>query len=163
MIGRRPRGLNRRIYAAPVRRAALLAVVLLAAGGCGGGDDAAKPAPRPQASTATSPKRTPPRPRKRTPPPPRAVCPPSTAGCVVATGRVAYVERVDPDGDGDAHFVIFGGHVTGPGMSVIDLPVNLRPARLPGVGDTISAAGPVAVGSHGQRQVEVQDFRFRRR
>jgi hypothetical protein len=81
----------------------------------------------------------------------------------VATGRVVYVEKVDPDGDGDAHFVIFGGHVTGPGMSVIDLPVSLRPHPLPGVGDTISAAGPLAVGSHRQRQVEVQDFRLRRR
>jgi hypothetical protein len=140
----------------------LLTLVLVAVAGCGGGDASPKAKPRPAASTATTPA---PRPaaKKKTPPPPRAACPPSTAGCVVATGRVVYVEKVDPDGDGDAHFVVFGGHVTGPGMSVIDLPVNLRPHPLPGVGDTISAAGPVAVGSHGQRQVEVQDFRFRRR
>jgi hypothetical protein len=144
------------------RRSSLLTLVLLAAAGCGGGDDAPKGKPRPAVTTGTTPA---PRPAatKKTPSPPRAVCPPTTSGCVVATGRVAYVEKVDPDGDGDAHFVIFGGRVTGPGLSVIDLPVNLRPHPLPGVGDTISAAGPVAVGSHGQRQVEVQDFRFRRR
>jgi hypothetical protein len=145
-----------------VRHAVPLLTVLLIAAGCGGGSDTPKEKPAPSASTTATP---PPRPASppRTEPPPRAVCPPSTADCVVATGRVVYVEKVDPDGDGDAHFVVFGGHVTGPGMSVIDLPINLRPARLPGVGDTISAAGPVAVGSHGQRQVEVQDFRFRRR
>lgn len=137
-------------------------VLLLAAPGCGGGDEAPKAKPRPTGSTTTAP-RPAPRPRPKASPTPRAVCPPSTPGCVVATGRVAYVEKVDPDGDGDAHFVVFGGHVTGPGLSVIDLPVNLRPARLPGVGDTVSAAGPVAVGSHGQRQVEVRDFRFGRR
>jgi hypothetical protein len=140
------------------RGLALLTVVLLAAG-CGGGDAAPETKPRRTAST----KAPAPRPAHKPAPVPRAACPPSTPGCVVATGRVVYVEKVDPDGDGDAHFVIFGGHVTGPGMSVIDLPVNLRPDPLPGVGDTISAAGPTAVGSHGQRQVEVRDFRFRRR
>jgi hypothetical protein len=146
-----------------VRGLWILTLALLAAAGCGGGDAAPKAKPAPAASASSSPTPAPPRHRAKRPAPPRAVCPPTTAGCVVATGRVVYVEKVDPDGDGDAHFVIFGGHVTGPGLSVIDLPIGLRPRRLPGVGDTISAAGPVALGSHGQRQVEVQDFRFRRR
>jgi hypothetical protein len=64
---------------------------------------------------------------------------------------------VDPDGDGDAHFVLASREsVTLPGVSVIDVRVDLRPHPLPGPGDRISAAGPVAIGSYGQRQVEAQ-------
>ena len=36
-------------------------------------------------------------------------------GCAAVTGRVLYVEAVDPDGDGDAHYVLAGGDVTAPG------------------------------------------------
>src|SRR5262245_33177272 len=33
-------------------------------------------------------------------------CPGGHPSCRSAEGRIVYVERVDPDGDGDAHFVI---------------------------------------------------------
>jgi len=61
----------------------------------------------------------------------RARCPAGLDGCRVATGRVIYVEAVDPDGDGDAHYVLSGGNITGPGLSVIDVAPDLRPRRLP--------------------------------
>ena len=65
------------------------------------------------------------------------------------------MERVDPDGDGDAHFVLLDPRgVTGPGISVVDLERALRPHPLPGPGDYMSAAGPVYRGSYGQRQIE---------
>jgi hypothetical protein len=65
------------------------------------------------------------------------------------------VERVDPDGDGDAHFVLASRQsISAPGISVIDVRKGLRPKPLPGPGDTLSAAGPVFRGSYGQRQIE---------
>jgi hypothetical protein len=76
---------------------------------------------------------------------------------------VIYVEAVDPDGDGDAHFVLASeDDVTGPGLSVIDVEKELRPRRLPGIGDWVSAAGPVYRGSHGQRQIQAVELRIRR-
>ena len=66
-----------------------------------------------------------------------------------------YVESVDPDGDGDAHFVLLSRQsITAPGISVIDVARHLRPRPLPNRGDWIAAAGPVYSGSYGQRQVE---------
>ena len=74
-----------------------------------------------------------------------------------------YVERRDPDGDGDAHYVLAGGNITAPGMSVIDVGRHLRPRRLPRRGDEVSAAGPVFTGSFGQRQIEAVVVHQRRR
>jgi hypothetical protein len=87
--------------------------------------------------------------------PDRAACPADAANCTSATGTIVYVERVDPDGDGDAHFVLLDdGSVTAPGITVVDVAAGLRPRPLPGPGDTLSAAGPVLHGSFGQRQIE---------
>ena len=84
----------------------------------------------------------------------RARCPAGLDGCRAVTGRVIYVEAVDPDGDGDAHYVLAGGSVTLPGVSVVDVRPGLRPRRLPRPGERVSAAGPVFRGSYGQRQIE---------
>jgi len=98
------------------------------------------------------------------PPFEKARCPADAANCASATGRILYVERVDPDGDGDAHFVIAGkDNVTGLGTSVIDVRRDLRPDPLPRAGDTLTAAGPVYRGSYGQRQIEARVVRVRRR
>jgi hypothetical protein len=125
--------------------ALLVAAAALAA--CG--DDS----PEPAASPPAEPPRT--EAKRATVPLPRAVCPPGLARCRTATGRIVYVERVDPDGDGDAHFVVASRQaITAPGISVIDVRKDLRPKPLPGPGDVISAAGPVFRGSYGQRQIE---------
>ena len=85
----------------------------------------------------------------------RASCPAGLDGCRAASGRVIYVEAVDPDGDGDAHFVLASSDgVSAPGVSIIDVARDLRPHPLPGVGDEVSAAGPVYPGSYGQRQIQ---------
>lgn len=82
----------------------------------------------------------------------------------MASGRILYVERVDPDGDGDAHFVLASRQaVTAPGISVVDVRRDLRPRPLPGPGDRLSAAGRVQVGSYGQRQIEAVAVSFARR
>lgn len=89
-----------------------------------------------------------------------ARCPAAAVNCESATGEILFVERVDPDGDGDAHFVISGpDDITAPGISVIDVRRDLRPHPLPGVGDRISAAGPVFRGSFGQRQIQAEVVR----
>jgi hypothetical protein len=137
----------------------LLGALALAAalvGGCG--DDAEEP----PAARAEQP----PPPAPAPPPPPKlrpARCPADVTGCRVATGRIIYVERVDPDGDGDAHFVLASrASITAPGISAVDVRGGLRPKPLPDVGDRLSAAGPVQTGSHGQRQVHALRLRVAR-
>ena len=86
---------------------------------------------------------------------PAPPCPDDAGNCARATGRIVYVERVDPDGDGDAHFVLLSDEsITAPGVSVIDVAAGLRPDPLPRPGDELAAVGPVYRGSHGQRQIE---------
>lgn len=90
---------------------------------------------------------------------PQARCPAELANCRSASGRIVYVEALDPDGDGDAHFVLASAEsVTGPGITVVDVGAHLRPQPLPGIGQRISAAGPVYPGSHGQRQIEAVEL-----
>jgi hypothetical protein len=89
-----------------------------------------------------------------------ARCPTGARACRSATGRIVYVERVDPDGDGDAHFVIRDPRgITLPGLTAIDVRKGLRPNPLPGPGDLISAAGPVQTGSYGQHQIHALELR----
>ena len=86
-------------------------------------------------------------------------CPPGLPSCRSAEGRIAYVERVDPDGDGDAHFVIVDSQsITLPGLTAIDVRKGLRPEPLPEAGDLISAAGPVQTGSFGQSQIHALEL-----
>lgn len=99
-------------------------------------------------------------PSRESPPPPRdATCPAELDSCRAASGRIVYIEDVDPDGDGDAHFVLAStDSVTAPGITVVDVGAHLRPEPLPGVGERISAAGHVFPGSYGQRQIEAVEL-----
>lgn len=86
-------------------------------------------------------------------------CPAGLPSCRSTEGRIAYVERVDPDGDGDAHFVIVDPQsITLPELTAIDVRKGLRPDPLPGPGDLISAAGPVQTGSYGQSQIHALEL-----
>jgi hypothetical protein len=90
-------------------------------------------------------------------------CPPGHPACRETVGRIVYVERVDPDGDGDAHFVIRDPQgITLPGLTAIDVRAGLRPHPLPGPGDLISAAGPVQTGSYGQDQIHALELHVAR-
>jgi hypothetical protein len=140
-----------------MRRRASVCAVLLVLAGCSsddGGGPATAPAPAPD----------PPAAERSAPSPKPARCPPSLANCETASGRIVYVERVDADGDGDAHFVLLSRQgITAPGLSVIDVKRSLRPRPLPGPGDSLSAAGPVYRGSYGQRQIEAIELHVARR
>jgi hypothetical protein len=92
---------------------------------------------------------------------PRAQCPAGVAECRSVRGNVLYVERVDPDGDGDLHVVVLGGSVTAPGMTAVDVRADLRPRRDPRPGERVSAAGPVQRGSYGQSQIHALEFHAR--
>jgi hypothetical protein len=93
----------------------------------------------------------------------RARCPEATVNCEEARGSIIAVERVDPDGDGDAHFVLASAQsITAPGISVVDVRADLRPDPLPGPGDRLSAAGPVYPGSFGQSQIQAEVVRVAR-
>jgi hypothetical protein len=90
-------------------------------------------------------------------------CPADLPSCRTTEGRIAYVERVDPDGDGDAHFVIVDPQgITLPGLTAIDVRKGLRPQPLPEVSDLISAAGPVQTGSFGQSQIHALELHVAR-
>jgi hypothetical protein len=131
-----------------VRLLALAVAVAVAVGlaGCGDAPDAHQARPAPEATPAA--------PEPERPTLERARCPAALANCAEVTGRVIAVEAIDPDGDGDAHYVLAGGAITAPGISVIDVAKQLRPRHLPRIGDRVSAAGPVYTGSYGQRQIQ---------
>lgn len=94
---------------------------------------------------------------------PEMSCPPDLTNCEVATGTVIYVEAVDPDGDGDAHFVTLSNQsITSTGITVFDVKPELRPDPLPGRGDLVGGYGPVFQGSYGQSQIEVIEFNVAR-
>jgi hypothetical protein len=141
-------------------RAAAPAVVLaLGLAGCGGSDPPPTPAP---AATKTPSATATPRPRTahRVP---RLPCPATgVLRCAAVRGRVVYVERVDPDGDGDLHVVVAGGNATAPGFTAIDVRVGLRPRHDPRIGDLVSAYGPVQTGHLGQSQIHALAFRTQR-
>ena len=127
-----------------------------AVAGCGGGEGEGPSGS--DSSTTTNASVPDPPPALRAPP-----CPADASNCERASGRILYVERVDPDGDGDAHFVLVSDEsITAPGVTVIDVEASLRPDPLPRPGDMLAAAGPVYEGSYGQRQIEAVAIRAAR-
>lgn len=142
----------------------LLALTLLA--GCGSGSEESSSsvdrAPKPQKGANGAPS-----PGPAQDDGPETVepshCPAGHPACRTAEGRIVFVERVDPDGDGDAHFVIDDPQsITLPGFTAIDVRKGLRPHPLPGFGDLISAAGPVQTGSYGQDQIHALELHVAR-
>ncbi len=132
--------------------------LLLAISGCGGARGTAdREARRPRAvkrSSSSEPRDGPTADRVA-----RSHCPPGLPSCRTTEGRIVYVERVDPDGDGDAHFVVVDPQgITLPELTAIDVRRGLRPHPLPGPGDLISAAGPVQTGSYGQSQIHALEL-----
>jgi hypothetical protein len=133
--------------------AAALAVIAALApiSGCGGSGGGMTEAESPREAGD----RPSPRAGKEPPAEPSAAhCPSALPTCRTTRGPIVYVERVDPDGDGDAHFVVRDRQgITLRGMTAIDVRRGLRPHPLPGLGEWISAAGPVQTGSYGQSQI----------
>lgn len=142
-------------------RAALAgAIALVALAGCGGDGEAVDSGAEPQIIEQATPDRGEGSAAGAVAP---SRCPAGLPSCRTTEGRIAYVERVDPDGDGDAHFVIVDPQgITLPGLTAIDVRKGLRPHPLPGPGDLISAAGPVQTGSYGQSQIHALELHVAR-
>ena len=87
-----------------------------------------------------------------------ARCPRGVERCRSVTGRIVYVEAVDPDADGDLHVVIAAGGISLPGLTAVDVRPGLRPRRDPRAGDRATAAGPVQTGTYGQSQIHALRF-----
>jgi len=134
-------------------------IVVVALAGCGGGDAPTRtPAKRPSATAAPSASPKPRQARLRA-----ASCRAEVPDCARVSGRIVYVERVDPDGDGDLHVVVTDPRgVTLPGLTSIDVSKELRPPRDPRVGERAAAMGPVQTGSFDQSQIHALVFRTRR-
>jgi hypothetical protein len=129
--------------------------ILLAGCGCGSGPNDAGSSPNPQEASNRDASRK--LAEEGTVEP--SHCPDGHPACRETGGRIVYVERVDPDGDGDAHFVIRDPQgITLPGLTAIDVRAGLRPHPLPRPGDLISAAGPVQTGSYGQHQIHALEL-----
>ena len=122
-----------------------------------------QPPQRPPAATISA---TPAPAPTATPRPPlrRPRCRHGVPDCASTSGTIVYVERVDPDGDGDLHVVVTDRHgVTLRGLTAIDVSKDLRPRRDPRIGDKAAAMGPVQTGSYRQSQIHALTFRVRRR
>jgi hypothetical protein len=147
-----------------VPRAAALSIACLAlafAAGCGSDRGAGETAAEQSRASAPQNERSQPPPPAEDPSPrvEPSRCPGGVPECRTTEGRIVYVERVDPDGDGDAHFVVADPQgITLPGLTAIDVRKGLRPQPLPGPGDLISAAGPVQTGSYGQSQIHALEL-----
>ena len=141
-----------------MRRAAAATVAVVLAG-CGGAPEAprssATPAPGATATPTAAPRASRPLARPR--------CRDEVPGCASTSGRIVFVERVDPDGDGDLHVVVSDRHgVTLRGLTAVDVSKDLRPRRDPRIGERAAAMGPVQRGSYGQDQIHALVFRTRR-
>ena len=132
------------------RRLAVLAAGLLATGmaGCAVANHDSDSEPKPQVISVSGPASG----EEKVAP---SRCAAGLSRCRSVEGRVVYAEAHDPDGDGEAHFVVLDSQgITLPGLTAIAVPPRLRPRPLPGPGDLISAAGQVQTGSHGEQEIK---------
>lgn len=134
--------------------ATAIGVALLVAG-CGGGDGSSTGTGAPEPGDRTAPRGG----EHQAAQAPPSHCPSGLPSCRRTEGPIVYLERVDPDGDGDAHFVVRDPQgITARGLTAIDVRKGLRPHPLPGLGERISAAGPVQTGSYGQSQIHALEL-----
>ena len=136
---------------------AVAVAVAVGLAGCGGAPE------KPRSSATPTPDATPtaaPRSERALK---RPRCREDVPKCRSTSGRIVFVERVDPDGDGDLHVVVTDRNgVTLAGLTSIDVSKDLRPRRDPRVGERAAAMGPVQTGSYGQSQIHALVFRTRR-
>jgi hypothetical protein len=144
-----------------VLKLALVALVVAVAFALWPRDEAGDGVPPPPTATPTPSPTATPRLRARLR---RPRCPDGVPGCASTSGEIVYVERVDPDGDGDLHVVVADRRsITLPGLTAVDVSKELRPRRDPRVGEQAAAMGPVQTGSYDQSQIHALRFRVRRR
>jgi hypothetical protein len=76
--------------------------------------------------------------------------------CVHVTGRVVWIQRHDPDGDGDRHFVVMSRlHAR-----IVKIGREMR-IPLPHLGSRIDAVGYLSEGASGREEVDAITFSWR--
>jgi hypothetical protein len=72
--------------------------------------------------------------------------------CARVSGRVLYVEHVDPDGDGDRHVLAAAsGHLV-----IVKFPAATPADDIPGLGGTVRASGQLSPGRLGLPEVTAE-------
>jgi hypothetical protein len=75
--------------------------------------------------------------------------------CAHVKGRVVWIQRRDPDGDGDRHLVLMV-HLH---PRIVKISRDLPVSRLPRIGTRIEVAGYLLVGGSGRPEIEARTFR----
>lgn len=76
--------------------------------------------------------------------------------CQVVDGRIVYMQREDPDGDGDLHVLLLSRQsVSGPWLTMLKVPERLRTGMDPGIGRWVRALGQVFTAEHGEDSIRV--------
>jgi hypothetical protein len=74
--------------------------------------------------------------------------------CEHVSGRVVWVQKHDPDGDGDRHLLIIGRlH-----PRIVKLSAHLPLDRLPRIGAHVDAVGWLMTGASGRGEVDTERF-----
>lgn len=79
--------------------------------------------------------------------------------CARVRGRVVWVERTDPDGDGDRHLLVVSQLDT----RIVKLAADFRVGRLPALGSEVTATGPVVPGGSGRPEIRTERFEVKGR
>ena len=72
------------------------------------------------------------------------------AMCRRVAGRVVWIQKRDPDGDGDRHLIV----VARLRPRIVKVPRDFPLRRLPGRGSWVDATGWVVIGASGHSEVE---------
>jgi hypothetical protein len=74
--------------------------------------------------------------------------------CAHVTGRVVWIQRHDPDGDGDRHFVV----VARLHPRIVKIAATLAVPHLPRYGTQIDAVGYLYLGASGKMEISAVRF-----
>lgn len=72
--------------------------------------------------------------------------------CEHVSGRVVWIQKQDPDGDGDRH-VLIAGHYR---LRIVKLAASMPIPRLPRVGTRVDAVGWLMRGGSGHEEINAQ-------
>jgi hypothetical protein len=75
--------------------------------------------------------------------------------CAHVKGRVVWIQRRDPDGDGDRHLILMV-HLH---PRIVKIAPDLPVSRLPRLGTRIDVAGYLLVGDSGRPEIEARTLR----
>jgi hypothetical protein len=75
--------------------------------------------------------------------------------CVHVKGRVLWIQKRDPDGDGDRHVIV----VSRLHPRIVNLRRELGVGSLPRIGARVDAVGWLAVGASGHEEIEALSYR----